>query len=540
MKTSREAHCLRVLLVETDEKNAGRLRGLLSKMPVRVEVDWARSFEAGIVRMTSSRYDAHLVAARIGDRSGLDILRAYRESEGDAPVLLLSDAGDRALDLAAMENGAAGFVVSDLLDAELLERSIRYAVEARRQEAALRSAREELRERVEERSTSLETINTALAMEVAERRRAEQRLRDVDRRKNEFLATLAHELRNPLAPIGHATEILARLGDGEEDRARAAEARKVIERQVIHLVRLIDDLLDISRISHGRIGLRPELVTLASVVESALEAARPLFLGRQHTLEVIVPDDSHRLLRRSGPARADPHEPPLERGAVHRARRHDPRGGDPGERDRRPSGRRLRNRNRAGCPGGHLHDVLPGPRGARSRPGGARHRTGAREAARRAARRLPDRGQRRPGEGKHVHASPSRRDALHGASGASASRPRPARHAAPDPRGRRQRRCRCDPRRAARSRRARGARGSRRTVGGGVGPAALSRRRHSRHRTPRVQRARGRAAAPRGAVPVRASSSWPCPAGCSRRTSCAPGRPASTTTSPSRSTSVPW
>ncbi len=290
MMTSREAPGLRVLLVETDEKNAGRLRDLLAQMPVRVEVDWARSFEAGIDRMTSSRYDAHLVAGQVGDRSGLDVLRAYRESEGDAPVLLLSDVGDRALDLAAMENGAAGFVVMELLDAELLERSIRYAVEARRQEAVLRSAREELRERVEERSTSLETINTALAMEVAERRRAEQRLRDVDRRKNEFLATLAHELRNPLAPIGHATEILARLGDGEEDRFRAADARKVIERQVIHLVRLIDDLLDISRISHGRIGLRPELVTLASVVESALEAAGPLFLGRQHTLEVIVPE----------------------------------------------------------------------------------------------------------------------------------------------------------------------------------------------------------------------------------------------------------
>lgn len=290
MMNSREAHCLRVLLVEPDEKNAGCLRDLLAKMPVRVEVDWARSFEAGIVRMTSSRYDAHLVAGRIGDRSGLDILRAYREGDGDAPVLLLSDVGDRALDLAAMENGAAGFVVLDHLDAELLERSIRYAVEARRQEAVLRSAREELRERVEERSTSLETINTALAMEVAERRRAEQRLRDVDRRKNEFLATLAHELRNPLAPIGHATEILARLGDSEEDRPRTAEARKVIERQVFHLVRLIDDLLDISRISHGRIGLRPELVTLASVVESALEAARPLVLKRRHSLGVIVPE----------------------------------------------------------------------------------------------------------------------------------------------------------------------------------------------------------------------------------------------------------
>ncbi len=281
---------LRVLLVEADEKSASCIRDLVAQMTLLVEVDRVRSFEEGFARMTSNRYDAHLVGERIGDRSGLDLLRAYREAEGDSPVLLLSAGSDRALDLAAMESGASGFLALDLLGADRLERTIRYAVEARRQEAVLRRAREELQERVEERSTSLETTNAALAVEVAERRRAEQKLREVDRRKNEFLATLAHELRNPLAPIGHATEILARLGDGEEDRVRAAEARKVIERQVTHLVRLIDDLLDISRISHGKVGLRPELVTLASVVESALEASRPLFLSRRHTLEVRLPE----------------------------------------------------------------------------------------------------------------------------------------------------------------------------------------------------------------------------------------------------------
>ncbi len=281
---------LRVLLVEADEKSASCIRDLVAQMTLLVEVDRVRSFEEGFARMTSNRYDAHLVGERIGDRSGLDLLRAYREAEGDSPVLLLSAGSDRALDLAAMESGASGFLALDLLGADRLERAIRYAVEARRQEAVLRRAREELQERVEERSTSLETTNAALAVEVAERRRAEQKLREVDRRKNEFLATLAHELRNPLAPIGHATEILARLGDGEEDRVRAAEARKVIERQVTHLVRLIDDLLDISRISHGKVGLRPELVTLASVVESALEASRPLFLSRLHTLEVRLPE----------------------------------------------------------------------------------------------------------------------------------------------------------------------------------------------------------------------------------------------------------
>ena len=281
---------MQVLLVTTDESEAARIRDLVAPVSAHLEIDWARSFEAGFSRMTARQYGAHLLGERLGERSGIDLLRAYHEAGGDAPVLILGGAGDRALDLAAMENGAAGFLAVDRLDPHLLERSIRYAVGARRQEVDLRHAREELQERVEERSASLETMNAALAAEVAERRRAENKLREVDRRKNEFLATLAHELRNPLAPIRHATEILARIGDEDDSRVRAVEARKVIERQVTHLVRLIDDLIDVSRISHGKVGLKPERVSLASVVENALEAARPLLLSQRHVLDVALPE----------------------------------------------------------------------------------------------------------------------------------------------------------------------------------------------------------------------------------------------------------
>ncbi len=284
-----EARQLRVLLVATDEAEAEKLRDLVGRTPAPIEVDWARSYGTGYNRMTSGHYDAHLVGGRLGERGGLELLRASQEAGVGAPTLLVEGSDDRALDLAAMENGAAGFLALDGLTPGLLERSIRYAVEARRQEVVLRHAREELQESVEERSASLETMNAALAAEVAERRRAEQKLREVDRRKNEFLATLAHELRNPLAPIGHAVEILARAGDAAEDRIRARDTLRVIERQVSHLVRLVDDLLDISRISHGKVGLRPEPISLASVVESALEAARPLLVRRRHALDVRLP-----------------------------------------------------------------------------------------------------------------------------------------------------------------------------------------------------------------------------------------------------------
>ena len=130
----------------------------------------------------------------------------------------------------------------------------------------------------------------AAQQEIAERRRAEAKLReseealrDADRRKDEFLATLAHELRNPLAPIRNAVEIL-RLTEG--DPTAAASARQLLERQLKQLVRLIDDLLDVSRITQGRLELRKEKLDLALALRMAVETSRPLIESRQHTLHV--------------------------------------------------------------------------------------------------------------------------------------------------------------------------------------------------------------------------------------------------------------
>jgi len=119
-----------------------------------------------------------------------------------------------------------------------------------------------------------------------ERRRAEESLRLADRRKDEFLATLAHELRNPLAPIRNALYILKVPGVA----GPALEtARALMERQVQHLVRLVDDLLDVSRIMRGRIELRRERVGLAAVIARAVETAQPLLDAGGQALTVSLP-----------------------------------------------------------------------------------------------------------------------------------------------------------------------------------------------------------------------------------------------------------
>ena len=115
---------------------------------------------------------------------------------------------------------------------------------------------------------------------------AVEALEESDRRKNEFLAMLAHELRNPLAPISNAVQIL-RLTGGSVKAVQSASA--MMERQVGQMVRLVDDLLDVSRISRGKIELRRERIELAPIVNHAIEAARPLFENMNHELTVTLP-----------------------------------------------------------------------------------------------------------------------------------------------------------------------------------------------------------------------------------------------------------
>ncbi|MFO0847587.1 MAG: PAS domain-containing protein [Gemmataceae bacterium] len=125
--------------------------------------------------------------------------------------------------------------------------------------------------------------------DVTGRKRAEDALKDADRRKDEFLATLAHELRNPLAPLRNGLQVLRLAG---ADGRIAADARTMMERQLSQMVHLVDDLLDISRISRGKIELRKERVELAGVVQQAVETSRPLIEQAGHALTVALPPGS--------------------------------------------------------------------------------------------------------------------------------------------------------------------------------------------------------------------------------------------------------
>ena len=127
-----------------------------------------------------------------------------------------------------------------------------------------------------------------VARDITDRKLAELALRDVDRRKDEFLAILAHELRNPLAPIRNSLHILRLTSQNDPVGERVGD---MMDRQVNHMVRLVDDLLEVSRITSGKIALRKERVDLAAILQNSMETSRPLIEAVDHHLTLAFPPE---------------------------------------------------------------------------------------------------------------------------------------------------------------------------------------------------------------------------------------------------------
>jgi len=151
--------------------------------------------------------------------------------------------------------------------------------------------------RPDERKLRLLDLLARQASDLIEHQQADDALRDADRRKDEFLAMLAHELRNPLAPIRNAAHVLR----GTSDANVVREMSDVLERQVTHMVRLVDDLLDVSRISRGKIELRREPTDLTDVINQAVETVRSMVASRDHELTLVEP--THPVYANADPAR---------------------------------------------------------------------------------------------------------------------------------------------------------------------------------------------------------------------------------------------
>jgi len=193
--------------------------------------------------------------------------------------------------LKGYERGAMDYVPVPIVP-EILRAKVAVFADLWRKTRKLERWSQELEQRVSERTAELEATAARLRANEESLRVAMETLRDTDRRKDEFLAILAHELRNPLAPVSSAVEIMQ---FPDVDAQRLAWCRDVIARQVGHLSRLVDDLLDVSRITRGKVKLRLEALDLQTVIATAVETSRPSIEAHRHELDVQLPREPLRV-----------------------------------------------------------------------------------------------------------------------------------------------------------------------------------------------------------------------------------------------------
>ncbi|WP_363351517.1 response regulator [Methylocystis echinoides] len=258
----------RILIVDdSPEDRAIYRRFIQTGVGSRYEVEEAECGEEGLRLCRAVAPDCVLLDYNLPDLDGLEFLQAVG-GDAEFPIVFLTGQGSESVAVRAMKEGAYDYLIKNTVTVESLRYALRGAIEG-----------SQLRREIERQRTALAAQAEAL--------------READRRKDEFLAMLAHELRNPLAPIRNMAGVLRRL-PLEISTVKIAAA--TIERQVAQMTRIVDDLLDVSRIAHGRLAMRKEPCDLTALVRNAVEDARGPIEERGLRLATRLPEEALQML----------------------------------------------------------------------------------------------------------------------------------------------------------------------------------------------------------------------------------------------------
>jgi signal transduction histidine kinase len=274
----------RILIVDGSPEDRETYQRLLTAQNTgRYIIREAALVQEGLALCCEEAFDCILLEYRLPDLDGLEFVAELKAHSGRPipPILMLTGQGSEAVAVQALKSGIQDNLVKGAITGEGLRRAVHNAVN-----------KVALENKIEEQRRELEALAAERARLIAELRQRAEALTEADHGKDAFLAMLAHELRNPLAPIVNALYILRQ---SRMDSSTAEGALAVVERQVKHITRLVDDLLDVARSTSGRIALRKVKVELAQVVESALEASRPLLNQYAHRFTLSLPAEPIRL-----------------------------------------------------------------------------------------------------------------------------------------------------------------------------------------------------------------------------------------------------
>jgi signal transduction histidine kinase len=303
-----------ILLVDDQPQRLVAYRAILSELDL--DLVCARSGREALELLMGREFAVVLLDVSMPDMDGFEAAKLIHEHPRFERTPIIFVTGVRLDDLDRLKGYSLGAVdyVSVPIVPEILRSKVSVLVELYIKRKELQRANEELahanarlseanialqEERTREleifnrslqrANSELEAANRSLQSEIGERSRAEEALKEADRHKDEFLAMLAHELRNPLAPIHNAVELM-RMKPLEDPQLNWA--REVIARQLTSLTRLVDDLLDVSRITRGKINLTRQSIELEGLISRAVETVQPLFDEHHHQLTLELPDSS--------------------------------------------------------------------------------------------------------------------------------------------------------------------------------------------------------------------------------------------------------
>jgi signal transduction histidine kinase len=285
---------INILIVDDEPKNLVVLETVLGLPGYRLVR--AESADQALLALVAEEFALLILDVRMPGMSGLELAQTIKSRKKTARVPIIFLTAYYNEDQQVLQGYGSGAVdyLQKPVNAPVLRAKVAVFAELHRKSREIEITNRALLAEVTERHLAerrLQELNDNLDRLVTERtetlRQLESELREADRRKDEFIATLAHELRNPLAPVRNAVYILQHDAAG----AYAQKARDIIARQVKVMARLVDDLMDVSRINRGHIELRLERTDLATVIQQAVEASRPFIEEGAHALVLDIPEE---------------------------------------------------------------------------------------------------------------------------------------------------------------------------------------------------------------------------------------------------------
>jgi signal transduction histidine kinase len=291
---------IKILLIEDDEDDYILTKDTFSDIPGKsYELDWVSNYQDGLEAILKSDYDLYLLDYRLGKETGLQIIKQMSFRENMAPLILLTGQGDRELAFEAMEAGAADFLIKTDLKPDLLDRSIRYAIQRHDTINKLRKKEEEL----QQLNANLEQIVLDRTKELNIAHEGLKKSLEIERKmgelKSRFVSMASHEFKTPLTSILSSASLLERYTESSEQEKRFKHVVR-IKSSVQNLTNILNDFLSLEKIESGSVNSAPEQFTINEFIFTLLDELTPLLTNNQivkfyHKGEITIKLDKHLL-----------------------------------------------------------------------------------------------------------------------------------------------------------------------------------------------------------------------------------------------------